>query len=148
MPANIFILAEINLSSLIFLAGIGQIALVLGSLAIPKILRWKVELNKVQPLIKQIFWTYAGYILVTNLCFGLVSVFADKALIDKSFLATAVTGFICLYWLSRIIIQFFYFDRKSFPMGKILLAGEIILIALFVFLTIVYGISFYLNLKS
>lgn len=145
---KIFMFINIDISFLIFLAGLAQIALVLGSLAIPKILNWKEELNKVQPLIKQIFWTYAGYILVTNLCFGLVSVFATKALIDKSVLATAVTGFICLYWLSRIAIQFFYFDRKNFPNGKTLLAGEILLVALFVFLTMVYGYSFYLNLKS
>lgn len=145
---NISILAYVNISSWIFLAGIGQIGLVLGSLAIPKILNWREELNKVQTLIKQIFWTYAGYILITNLCFGLISVFATNALIDKSILATAVTGFISLYWLSRIVIQFFYFDRRSFPNGKMLLAGEIMLIALFVFLTLVYGYSFYLNLKG
>lgn len=119
---------NINISSLIFLAGIAQIALVLGSLAITQILWWEKELNKVQPLIKQMFWTYAGYILFTNLCFGLVSVLATNVLIDKSVLATAVTGFITFYWFSRIVIQFFYFDRKSFPNGKTLLAGEIILV--------------------
>lgn len=144
----ILLFARIDISSWIFLAGLGQIGLVAGSLVIPKILKWKDELNKVQPLIKQIFWTYAGYILVTNFCFGLISVFATNTLIDKSILATAVTGFIALYWFSRIAIQFFYFDRKNFPDGKILLLGEVLLIALFVFLTLVYGWSFYLNLKG
>ncbi|HUS01862.1 MAG TPA: hypothetical protein VMY77_09055 [Chitinophagaceae bacterium] len=145
---QILILADINISSWIILAGIGQIALVLGSLAIPKILKWKDELNKVQPLIRQIFWTYAGYILITNLYFGLVSVLATKELIDGSVLACAITGFITLYWFSRVAIQFFYFDRSSFPPGRILLIGEILLVTLFVFLTLVYGWSFYLNLKG
>ena len=145
---QIFLLADINITSWIFLAGIGQIALVLGSLAIPKILKWKDELNKVQPLIRQIFWTYAGYILVTNLCFGLLSVLETKELINGSVLASAITGFITMYWFSRVAIQFFYFDRSSFPPGKMLLTGEILLVALFVFLTLVYGWSFYLNLKG
>ncbi len=145
---QILILADIHISSWIFFAGIGQIALVLGSLAIPKILKWKDELRKVQPLVRQIFWTYAGYILVTNFSFGLISVFATKQLIDGSVLASAITGFITLYWFSRVAIQFFYFDRNSFPPGRFLLIGEILLVTLFVFLTLVYGWSFYLNLKG
>ena len=131
-----------------FLAGIGQIILVISSLAIPKILKWKKELSKVQMLIRQMFWTYAGYILFINLCFGLISVFGTKSLTDRSTLATAVTGFITLYWLSRIVIQFLYFDRKGFPPGKMLLLGEILLVLLFVFLTLIYGWSFYLNLEN
>ena len=137
-----------NIIIWIFLAGLAQIFLVAGSLAIPKILKWQEQLKNVQPLIKQIFWTYAGYILVTNLCFGLISVLAPEALVDKSVLATSLTGFITLYWFSRLMIQFFYFDRQSFPDGKLLLIGEVLLVALFVLLTIIYGWSFYLNLKS
>ena len=135
-----------NISTLLFFAGVGQIILVLGSLAIPRILHWKQELAKVEPLIQQIFWTYAGYILVTNFSFGIISVFAGEVLTDGSTLATAVTGFITLYWFSRIIIQFFYFERKNFPKGTIHNIGEVLLVALFVYLIIVYGYAFYLNI--
>jgi len=136
------------LQQLVYLAGLAQIALVIGSLAIPKILNWRLELAKVQPLIKQMFWTYAAYILVINLCFGLISVFAISELTNGSKLAMLVTAFIALYWLSRVLIQFLYFDRKSFPDGIWNKAGEVVLVALFVFLSIVYSLASYFNLQQ
>jgi hypothetical protein len=130
---------------LIIIAGILQIILVFASLAIPKLLNWKEELSKVSDLIRQIFWTYAGYILSINLCFGVLSVFAARYLIDGSFLAKVITGFIAAYWATRIAIQFFYFDRKAAPKGWIYFWGEVALVGLFVFLTIVYSYAFFYN---
>lgn len=127
------------------LAGVAQIALVFGSLAVPKILNWRQELSKVQPLIKQMFWTYAAYILVINLCFGLVSVFAYRELTNGSKLAMMLNGFIAVYWISRVLIQFLYFDRKNFPTGQWNKLGEVILVTLFIFLSVVYSSAFYLN---
>jgi hypothetical protein len=137
-----------DIQTFIIFAGLAQIALVLGSLAIPKILNWKKELEKVQTLIKQMFWTYAAYILFINLSFGLLSVFAYKDLTNGSLLACAISGFIAIYWISRIVIQFFYFDRGSFPTGLANRLGEVILVALFLFLSIVYGMTFYYNYQQ
>lgn len=137
-----------DIQRFIFFAGLAQIALVLGSLAIPRILNWKMELNKVQTLIKQMFWTYAAYILSINLSFGLLSVFAYKDLTNGSLLASVICGFIAMYWISRILIQFFYFDRRSFPTGLWNRLAEMILLALFLFLSIVYGMAFYYNYQQ
>ena len=57
-----------SIQQLIWFAGLTLVGLVVGSLAIPRVLNWRAELSKVQPLIKQMFWTYAAYILVINLC--------------------------------------------------------------------------------
>lgn len=138
---------SINPILLLKLAGWLQIVLCLGSLAIPKMLNWSAELNKVALIIKQIFWTYAGYILIFNLSFGLLSVFGAEELMAKSFLSKSVSVFICLYWLARIFIQFFYFDTKSAPQGLMYKLGEIALVSLFVFLTLVYGWVSYLNFQ-
>ena len=127
------------------IAGLAQIALAIGSLAIPKILNWRQELSKVQPLIKQIFWTYAAYILVINLCFGLVSAWAYRELTNGSKLATMLTGFIAVYWISRVFIQFLYFNRANFPTGRWNKLGEVILVTLFIYLSVVYSIAFYRN---
>ncbi|MCW3070521.1 MAG: hypothetical protein JWO44_411 [Bacteroidetes bacterium] len=124
---------------IIQLAGFLQIALCIGSLLIPKLLNWKAELSNVSKIISQIFWTYAGYILVINLFFGLISIFGAAAFLEKSFFSKAISVFIFLYWLTRIIIQFFYFDTKSAPQGFIYKLGEIALICLFIFFTAVYG---------
>ena len=138
---------SIQLDILLRIAGLAQILLVAGSFAIPRVLNWRNELAKVQSLIKQMFWTYAAYILVINLCFGLLSLLDYKELLNGSTLALLVNGFIALYWISRILIQFFYFDRTNFPAGKWNKLAEILLVALFVFLSITYSITCYINFK-
>jgi hypothetical protein len=137
---------EILLKYLLILAGVVQIGLVFGSLAIPRLLNWKEHLSKINVLIKQIFWTYAGYILVINFSFGLLSVFGAAELSDGSFLAKVVTLFIAIYWISRILIQFFYFDTSAAPKGFIYKFGEMVLVLVFVFLAFVYAWAFILNM--
>ena len=124
---------------LLVLAGLGQLALALVSLVLPRMLRWNDETAKLQPLTRQVFWTYASYIWVTNICFGLVSVLAPAALLDRSPLARVVTGYIAAYWGARVLVQFFYFDRSAAPPGAIYKVAEAALVGLFVFLTAVYG---------
>jgi hypothetical protein len=140
--------SAINIQQLIFLAGLGQIALATGSVVIPKLLNWSNEMAKVQPLIKQIFYTYACYILVFNLSFGLLSVFVYHDLTNGSRLATLISAFIAVYWISRVSIQFFYFDRVNFPSSKWHKLGEGVLVTLFVFFSAVYSWAFYFNLMA
>lgn len=137
-----------GLQSAVYLAGIAQLVLVTGSLLIPGILRWKEELNNVSVLIKQMFWTYAAYILVINLSFGLISVFAFNDLTNGSSLACMICGFVAIYWVSRVLIQFFYFDRKGFPAGIWNKMAEIVLVTLFFLLSIVYCMAFYYNCEQ
>ena len=141
-------MVQLNIQNLIRLAGLAQVVLVSGSLLIPRILQWRIELAKVQPLIKQMFWTYAGYILVTNLCFGLISLFATDDLLNGSRLAIFLSGFIAVYWISRVFIQFFYFDRTNFPTGKWHKVAEIVLVALFLCLSVVYSVAFYVDFSK
>ncbi len=133
------------LETLIFFAGIGQLTLVLASLAIPKILKWNEDTKKLRPLTRQVFWTYAGYIWATNLSFALLSILAPQSLTDGSLLAGVVCLYITLYWLARIIIQFVYFDRSDAPQGKFFLVAEGLLVGLFVSLTAVYGFAIWTN---
>jgi len=136
-----------HIADWILTAGWVQVAVVLGSLGVPRALNWKAELAPLSPLLRQIFWTYAGYILCTNLAFALVSIVASESLSDRSTLATMVCGFITIYWFARILIQFFYFDRESAPKGLKYTLGEVLLVGLFVLLTVVYGAATWHNLS-
>ena len=132
----------------IWWAGLSQLALVMASLAIPRVLHWKEELAKLSsPLIRQIFWVYSAYIWATNLGFGLLSAFAPEWLLTKDPLSGAVSGFIALYWTSRFFIQIFYFDRKGLPVRTIFKLSDLVLTLLFVFLSLVYAIAAYFNFQ-
>jgi len=127
------------MKALLILAGIGQLVLAAGSLSLPRLLGWRDETAKLRPLTRQVFWTYAAYIWVTNICFGVVSTFAPNWLLDGSPLARVVTGYITAYWGARVIVQFFYFDRSEAPPAAIFKMAEVALVGLFIFLTAVYG---------
>jgi hypothetical protein len=135
------------LQNSLIVSGIGHIILCAGSLIIPRALQWKTNLKSLKPLLRQMFWTYAGYILVTNFAFGIVSVFGSEELINRSFLATSITFFIALYWLARIVIQFSYFDRSDAPKGTFYTLGEIVLVVLFFIFTGVYSLAFFYNMS-
>jgi hypothetical protein len=130
---------------LIIIAGAGHIALCFGSLLIPKVLQWNRHLSNLQPLLRQMFWTYAAYILVINFCFGVVSLLGADELLNGSFLASGITIFISIYWFTRVGIQFFYFDKTDAPKGAIYTLGETALVLLFVFFTTVYLLAFLYN---
>ncbi len=120
------------------IGGISQIAIALGSLILPRVMGWKQGLGNVEPLLRQMFWVYAAYIFCTNIWLGLVSLFCTEELIDKSPIGMFVAIYAALYWVARVILQFFYFDRSSFPDGRIYRIGEYLLDATFIFLSMIY----------
>ena len=127
--------------ALLVAAGVGQLGLVVASLAIPRALGWREDLARLRPLTRQVFWTYAGYIWCTNLAFGLASALAPHWLLDRTPLAGAVCGFIATYWGARLVIQFAYFDRSDAPKGPLFAIAEAALVVLFLLLTLIYGAS-------
>lgn len=134
--------------SLLWAAGVAQIVLAIASLSIPHVLRWSEQTATLRPLTRQVFWTYAGYIWFSNLCFGLVSACLPASLIAGTPLATAVTGFITIWWVARLVIQFAYFDRTDAPAGIQYRAAEAALVLLFVGLALIYGAATYANLSG
>jgi hypothetical protein len=134
------------LPRLVLASGVGQLALVLASLAIPLVLGWRDQTAALRPLLRQLFWTYAAYIWFTNLCFGLLSALAPHLLLDRSPLAGVVTSFMAVYWGARLTIQFAYFDRSDAPGGLAVRLAEVALVGLFTFLALVYGCATVFNL--
>jgi len=130
------------LKNLIVLSGYGHLILSMGSMLVPVALNWKLHLKDLQPLLRQMFWTYAAYILAINLTFGLICLFGTDELLGTTFLAKSIHLLIGIYWLTRIGIQFFYFDTTHAPEGIIFTLGEIILVFLFVLFAIVHTFAF------
>jgi nitrate reductase gamma subunit len=123
----------------LLLAGAVQIGIALSSLAIPRVLGWRAETARLSPLTRQVFWTYAGYILGTNICFGVFALVAPRLLTDRSTLASALTGYIAVYWLVRVILQFTVFDRRTATTTPLLRAAEALYGTAFAYLALVYA---------
>lgn len=128
-----------ELRTAVFLAGLTQIAIAASSLAIPRLLHWREETAGLVPLTRQVFWTYAGYIFATNLAFGVLSTVAPAILLDGSALAAAVAGFIALYWLGRVAVQFTIYDRAA--SRPLFVIAELLYVLAFLYLGIVYSVA-------
>ena len=126
-----------DMKTLLQLAGGGQLLLALATLSVPRMLGWREELARLRPLNRQIFTTYAGYILCTNLCFGLLSLLAPAWLLDGTPLAAAVAWYIAAYWGVRLVLQFVYYQA---PPGAFYTTMEVLFSLLFAYLTGVYAL--------
>jgi len=131
----------------VVLAGVGQLILVVASAVIPRCLDWKGPLAVLPLLMRQLFWTYAAYILGMHLFFGLISVFGTQLLLDGSPQAAILCGLMMTWWLVRIGLQFFCFDRKGIPQTRFNILAEVFLVSLFLFLTVIYGMALFTNLN-
>ena len=125
--------------NLLALAGIGQIALALSSLAIPHLLGWHAEIATLRPLTRSVFWTYSSYIFGIHIWFGIMSIAVAAPLAAGGLLPTFVTGFIAVYWAVRLIGQFAWYDRSVAGDRLLFRLGEIAYVALFAALTAIYG---------
>lgn len=127
------------LTTAIKLAGLGQVVLVLASVAIPKCLEWNKGLANLRPLLRQMFWTYAVYVTGVHLFAGVVSFGAADELVNGSLVSTAVCLLMAFWWGARVVIQFFFFDRTDVPHTFFNKLAEVGLVSLFVYLTLVYS---------
>lgn len=128
----------------VVLAGVGQLCLVAGSAFIPKCLNWKdVSENR---LMRQLFWTYACYILAMHTFFGVLSTFAPVALTSGDLLGDALLCLMWLWWSVRIVLQFCCFDRSCIPQTRFNGLAEVLLVLLFVYLSTVYGFALWRNI--
>lgn len=133
-------MTEGSLLILLKLGGAGHIILAVASVFIPGMLDWKNKLARADNLIRKMFWTYAAYILILHVFFGLISLFASHELLNGTVLASSVTLFIALYWFGRLILQFTVFNKISRPKGLIYRIAEIGLIIAFMSFTLIYGL--------
>lgn len=120
------------------LAGLAQLGIAASSVLIPRLLGWKEETARLRPLTRQVFWTYASYILAINASFGALSLLAPAALADGSTLARAVCGFIAVYWTTRLVLQFAVFDR-SVAVRPLFRVAEAMYVTAFAYCAIVYS---------
>ena len=135
-----------HLPQLVLWAGIAQLLLALGSIAIPFVLNWKQEMRKVNALTRNIFYTYSVYIFGTNVWLGISSIVLSRELCNRSGLAIALTLFTALYWWGRVAIQFSFGKAEGRPKGAIFLVAEIALWLLFLCLSLVYSFAAVHNL--
>ena len=133
-----------NLELLIFAGGILHFGILLASAMVPKVLDWKGSLEKLDGLFRQLVWVHGAFIVLVIIGFGLLSVVLAGDLASGTPLARGMCLFISLFWAARLVVQFFVFDAKPYLKTVVLKVGYRGLTAVFVYITVIYGLAAFL----
>ncbi|MEO6436000.1 MAG: hypothetical protein ABIP55_09590 [Tepidisphaeraceae bacterium] len=128
-----------KLTMLLFAAGLLHLAITSAGLVMTLVLDWRRNLAPLCALTRHIIWTHGAFVLMTIIAFGLVSVAFAPDLASGAPLARAVCGFIALFWLVRLVIQFVLFDATPFLSSVPLKLGYHGLTVVFAYFVICYG---------
>ena len=120
------------------IAGVAHFGILIASALVPKVLDWRGELRKLPALFAQLVWVHGGFIVLTIIGLGAISVVNAAELASGTLLARTVCGFIALFWGTRLAVQFFYFDATPYLTSLPLRLGYHGLTVVFTFLTLVY----------
>jgi hypothetical protein len=93
-------------------AGAAQVGIMAANIPLPRRLRVRDRLAGVPNFLRQIFYVHWIYIVIVlglfaGLCFGFA-----RELAGASALGRFLSGFMAGFWLLRILLQIFYYDRE------------------------------------
>lgn len=120
---------------LIWVAGAIHAGIVLANIPLPGRLRVRENLAGVSPFLRQIFYVHWLYIVLvvgmfSALCFGFARELAGASSLGRFF-----SAFMAGFWLLRIFLQSFYYDREIRRVNRVLdslyLASLVVLVGIF-----------------
>jgi hypothetical protein len=130
----------LDLTYLIRIGGLLHFGILIAGALVPQVLHWRTELRKLHPMSRHIIWTHGLFILMTIIGFGLIATFYAPALAAASSgLARAICGFVAIFWLVRLIIQFTLFDPGPLLSKLYLQLGYHGLTAVFIYFALTFG---------
>ncbi|MDB5319471.1 MAG: hypothetical protein JWN40_1102 [Phycisphaerales bacterium] len=128
-----------TLETLIRFGGVCHLSLLIAGGLAAKVLDWRHELRRLCALSRHMIWTHAGFIVMTLIAFGVISLFNAADLASGQGTARWFCGFVALFWGVRLVVQFFLFDPKPHLTSWFLTVGYHTLTVVFTYLTVVYA---------
>jgi hypothetical protein len=125
------------LGTVIFMAGVGQLAVLIASALVPFRLNWRGELQCLSRLHRQMYWVYGGYIVLSIVAFAALSILNSRELASGSALARGFCAYVAVFWGMRVGLQA-VFDVKDHVTTWWLKAGYFVLTLMFAALTVIY----------
>src|SRR5215472_19331064 len=118
---------------LLWVAGFVQVAIVAANVFLPGKLKYRENLSRVSPIIRQIFVVHSAYIVGVVLLFAAVTFGFAEELASGHGLGRFLAAAIALFWFFRAPVQLLYYDptlRKQNRWGDIAFtAGALFLAA-------------------
>ncbi len=129
---------NVTLADAIALVGAGQLCVLVASALVPVQLQWSSILAGLPRLVRQMYWVYGGYVVLSIISLGTICLTQSAELASGSGLARAFCAYACLFWLIRLGLQPFL-DAKPFLTKWWLTAGYHLLSVMFATFAAVLG---------
>lgn len=127
-----------NLELAVRFGGTVQLGILTAAALLPQKLDLRGQLAKVDPLLGQLVWVYAAYVVTMIATLGAVSLGLADTLVGGTVLARCVTGFIAMFWGARLMLQFFVFDVKPYLTNRLYALGYHALTVAFLYLAVTF----------
>jgi hypothetical protein len=124
------------LVQLLWLAGLVQVAIASANLFLPAKLKYRENLSRVTPIIRQIFVIHSVYIVGVVLLFAVLTFRFAGELASGHGLGRFLAASIAVFWLFRAPVQLLYYDATLRKQNR---WGDIAFTAAALFLTATYG---------
>jgi hypothetical protein len=98
----------VRVETLLWAAGALQLVIAGANLFLPRILRYRENLARVSPMVREIFLVHSGYIVLMLVAFGIISIAFAPDLAGGSGLGRFLSAFLALFWGLRIPVQVAY----------------------------------------
>jgi hypothetical protein len=121
---------NVQLAHLIQLAGGLQLSVLIASVLVPVRLHWKSQLAGLPRLVRQLFWVYGGYVVLSIVSLGSICLINARELAHGSMLARSVCGYMAIFWGIRLALQL-VLEAAPFLTAWWLKAGYHVLTVLF-----------------
>jgi len=123
---------------LLWLAGLVQVAIAFANLFLPAKLKYRENLSRVAPIIRQIFVVHSVYIVGVVLLFAAATFGFAGELASGHGLGRFLAASIALFWLFRAPVQLLYYDDTLRKQNR---WGDSAFTAGALFLAATYGVA-------
>ncbi len=124
----------------ILFAGIAHFGILIASATVPFALDWKESFKALPLLLRQLFWVYGCFIVLTIISFGtIILVNVDALASGGTTLAISVNAVISVFWFARLAVQLFVFDAKPHLTNALYRCGYHTLTIVFIYLAVLHG---------
>ena len=126
------------MKELIWGAGAVHVGIIAANVPLPGRLRVRERLAGVPRFVRQIFYVHWIYIVIVlglfaALCFGFAPDLAGATALGRF-----LSGFIASFWLLRIVLQIFYYDREVRRENRGL---DMLYVGALIVLVVVFGVA-------
>jgi hypothetical protein len=93
------------LPGLLLVVGWGQLSVLVASALVPIRLNWRAEFASLSTLHRQMYWVYGGYVVLSIVALGLITVTNAAELASGDRLARAFCFYAASFWGIRLALQ-------------------------------------------